>query len=215
MLKISQRLLSVANEIGKVDSVADIGTDHGKLIIYALENNFAKRAFAVDVSSKSLQKARDAVIEYGLEDKVKFFHGDGLEPLTEIPDVTVIAGIGGNETVNILKNATIDTKYIFVPHNDAHILRQYLCESGFEILKDYIIKDGKFYAVLVAVKGNTEYNSAQIWFGADKPHTDYFEERIRDRKSKIEKLLCDKCIVSNRLQPELQEEYREILKWLK
>ena len=77
MLRIGKRLKSVAEEIGEVNTFADIGTDHGQLIIYALEHGYAKRAFAVDISEKSLSKAVSAIAEAGLSEKVDFFVADG------------------------------------------------------------------------------------------------------------------------------------------
>lgn len=213
--KLSHRLLCAAEEIGEAESIADIGTDHGQLVIYALENKNVRRAFAVDISEKSLLKAKRSVEERGLGNRVSFFVGDGLEPLQETPDVTVIAGIGGNEIVNILKKTSADTRFIFIPHNDAHILREFLCSNNYKIIKDYVIKDGKFYALIVAEKnGGTQYDRAQIILGADNPHTDAFVERLLYRKEKIEEILSDEKTFIDRLQPELREEYKEICKWL-
>ncbi len=215
MLKLSKRLLCAVAEINDVDAIADIGTDHGQLIIYALKKNLAKRAFAVDISEKSLAKARVTVNEFGLEDRVSFFVGDGLSPLPEIPDIVVIAGIGGNETVNILNNVSMDTKFVFIPHNDAHVLREYLCNNGYGIEKDYIVHDNKFYAVIVASRGHTEYTRSQIMLGANNPPSEDFFARIVDRKNRIEKILHDSGAGVNSLQPEMREEYEEIKKCIK
>ncbi len=215
MLRIGKRLKSVAEEIGEVNTFADIGTDHGQLIIYALEHGYAKRAFAVDISEKSLSKAVSAIAEAGLSEKVDFFVGDGLTTLKEIPDVAVIAGMGGNEIVHILSSVSMDTKYILVPHSDAHVLREYLCSHGYKIEKDYVVFDGKYYAVITCKSGNTEYDRSKIVLGGDNPHTKEFEERILDRKKRIEKILSEKNMSSDSLQPELREEYEEINEWLR
>lgn len=215
MLRIGKRLKSVAEEIGEVNTFADIGTDHGQLIIYALEHGYAKRAFAVDISEKSLSKAVSAIAEAGLSEKVDFFVGDGLTTLKEIPDVAVIAGMGGNEIVHILSSVSMDTKYVLVPHSDAHVLREYLCSHGYKIEKDYVVFDGKYYAVITCKYGKTEYDRSKIVLGGDNPHTKEFEERILDRKKRIEKILSEKNMSSDSLQPELREEYEEINEWLR
>ena len=41
-----------------LDVVADIGADHGKLIVAILLKNKAQRGFALDISEKSLDKAK-------------------------------------------------------------------------------------------------------------------------------------------------------------
>ena len=139
MQGLGRRLTCVAEEIGKVNTFADIGTDHGKLIVYSLRNNIAKRVLAVDISQRSLTKAKELVDKTGYNDRVKFICGDGLTLLDEIPDAVVIAGMGGNEIVKIMSNRPMPTKYILVPHQDAHIVRDYLVNNAFDIKKDYVI----------------------------------------------------------------------------
>ena len=214
MQKLGKRLSYVAQEIGKVKSIADIGTDHGILIIYALEHGLADRAFAVDISSKSLAKAKNLACETGLDEMIDFFCGDGLDPLLEIPDVIIIAGMGGNEIVKILSNKKLLTKYILVPHQDAKEVRKYLVDNGFCILKDYIIFDEKFYPIIVAQPGKCEYSKSEIVLGANKPPTEWFALRVQKRKQEIDFLLEKNNALINQLKPEIREEYEECARWL-
>lgn len=215
MIKLSARLQRAAEELGKVRTFADIGTDHGKLIVYALENEIAERAFAVDISCGSLEKARRAVKEHGLDERTDFFCGDGLTPLKQIPDAVVIAGMGGNETVKIISDRPMDTRYILLPHQDAHAVRRYLVRNGFDILKDYVIRDGKFYSVIVAERGRCEYDESAIILGANNPPTEEFRLRLLARKAAIEDLLIEQGVELSVLQSEIRHEYKEIEKWLK
>ena len=214
---LSRRLLTAASEIGISDSIADIGTDHGKLIVYALERGLAKRAFAVDISPKSLEKAKRNAEDRGLTDQVTFYCGDGLKPLDCRPDVVVIAGMGGNETVKILSEGSKQKKLVLIPHQDAHLVRKYLCENGYRIEKDYYVEDGKYYAVLVAVEGvQTEpYTDEDFWLGKNKPKTDAFIERNNKRLADIERILQEQRVKPNALQPDIRQEYEVLKQWSK
>ncbi len=211
---LSKRLQSIVDEIGTVETLADIGTDHGKLVMYALGRGSAERAFAVDISPNSLIKAKRCAEEKGLSQKIEFLCGDGLKPLDEVPDVVVIAGMGGNEIVKILSERIIDTKFILVPHQDAHVVRRFLCENEFAIVKDFVIFDGKYYTIIVAQKGQCRYTEQQIILGGNNPPSGEYTRRLLERKTRIENIMSSQNVTEDKLQSELAIEYKEIQKWL-
>lgn len=213
MAFLSKRLQCVAEEIGRVHSFADIGTDHGKLVIYALRKGLCEKVIAVDISANSLAKARAEADNLGLTEKIEFICGDGLLPLRENPDVTVIAGMGGNEIVKILSERLLPSRYILMPHQDAHAVRLFMRTKGLRVLKDYVIEDGKFYTLIVCEAGKNDYSDSEIILGRNYPPNDAFFARIKDRKQKIEFILQTRNITPDKLQKELREEYKEILKW--
>lgn len=215
MPTVSKRLRAAASEIGNVKLLADIGTDHGKLVIYALEHGLAERAFAVDISENSLEKAKRYAEHRNLADKIEFLCGDGLKPLPTTPEVVVIAGMGGNEIVKILTEKRLEAKYVLLPHQDAHILRKFLLKERFNITKDYVVRDGKFYTVLVAENGECNYSEREIILGKNYPPTEAFEDRLLDRKKKIEEILSERKVDIDNLQEEIKTEYKEICEWLK
>lgn len=215
MQKISKRLLSVAEEIGTTESFADIGTDHGQLILYALERGITQRAFAVDISKNSLEKARRNLEEAGVCDRVSFFCGDGLKPLPEIPDVVVIAGMGGHEIVKILTEEKRVKKAVLLPHQDAHLVRKYLIENGYRIEKDYIVADGKYYAVIVASPGKSEYTEEEILLGKNNPKREDYNERNKKRKAAIEMIMKEQNVTLDALKDDIKKEYEVLEKWSK
>ena len=214
MIKLSRRLKFVADEIGSVDTFADIGTDHAHLIIYALQKGIAKSAIAVDISEKSLQKAQYNVQQANFGNKVSFVCADGLHGLTTVPDVIVIAGIGGNEIVKILSEKVIATKYVLVPHQEARILREYLVSHGYKLVKDYVVQDGKYYSIIVAEPGFCEYNKSMFILGANNPATEDFVRRVINRKREIDEVLKTNDTTIDCLKDEIREEYEECTKWL-
>lgn len=213
MAFLSKRLRCVADEIGKADTVADIGTDHGKLALYALRKGICKKVIAVDISENSLQKARVQAENSNLSENIEFICGDGLLPLKEIPDVIVIAGMGGNEIVKILSDRFLPARYILMPHQDAHILRSFMREKGLRVIKDYVVEDGKFYTLIVCEAGENDYTDSEIILGRNFPPNGDYVRRLADRKKKIEFILKSQRINPEKLQEELAAEYKEIEKW--
>ena len=57
-MELSKRLTKVASLVTEGASVADIGTDHGYIPIYLIENNIAARAIALDINKGPLERAR-------------------------------------------------------------------------------------------------------------------------------------------------------------
>jgi len=191
MLKLGTRLNAVLQEINYVDTIADIGTDHGKLVVGAILCNRAKRAYAVDISEKCLSKARKLAFDKGIEEKITFLVGDGLTPLSRKVNTVVAAGIGGLEIINILQSEIreIADKYIFVPHQDGYFLRKYLRDNNFYIEKDYVVFDGKFYDIIVAVRGENNYLDAELFLGKDYPKSQFLYLRNKKREERIEDIM--------------------------
>lgn len=153
MFELTQRLSAVALLVRENRSLADIGCDHGFLPVYLLMKGRITKAFACDINEGPLNFCRALVARYGLEDKVKCVIGDGLKCLGEddAQDIAV-CGMGGELIVKILsecpwiKNAS--KHFIFNPMTHPEILRKYLCENGFEIGTDKIVKEGRHYYVV-------------------------------------------------------------------
>ena len=147
-MNLSERLQTIANFVPKNSVVADIGTDHGYIPIYLIENNISKKVIATDISKNSLEKAIENVNIYNYENKIDTRHGNGLETIKEYEvDTVIIAGMGGILIKDILdkswsKRDSI-TNFILQPNIATSELRKYLIEKNFEILDEKLVKDGK------------------------------------------------------------------------
>ncbi|MEG1394630.1 MAG: class I SAM-dependent methyltransferase [Clostridia bacterium] len=159
MLILDKRLGAVIKEIDG-DVLADIGCDHGKIAIAALQQGKCKRAIASDISEKSLQKAK-ALAEKCKIDNIEFLVSDGFAGYENIAvNVAVIAGMGGKEIVNILANEPKGiAKLILVANTDVILLRTFLLEKGKYIDKDYTIQVGRYFYNLLVVVANSNENS--------------------------------------------------------
>lgn len=169
-IKLDKRLDTIMSLIEKGERIADIGTDHGKIAVLAIEKT-GMPVIATDISSDSLKKAQRLAYDYGVSEIISFRMGDGLKAIGKNEaDTIVIAGMGGHEIINILKGSSFEyNKYILVPHRHSKELRIFLIENNFNLLRDFMLEcDGKFYQIIVAdkIKNNDkQYTPFELMFG--------------------------------------------------
>ena len=156
---ISNRLLLCAAMVPPGSRVADVGTDHGYLAVYLLQNGICPFVTAADLREQPLQKARENAARFGVSGRMQFLLSDGLQDIPrDAADTIVMAGMGGDLIVRILQAApwVCDARYTLIlqPQSAGQALRQYLSEHGFAIDREALAQDGHFlYTVLRARKG--------------------------------------------------------------
>ena len=182
---LNERLETIANQITKGQTMADVGTDHGLLPLFLWEKDICPKVVMTDVSKPSLNKAMEAfkthfqvnhaensffdsgVSGSGVFDisnkNIHFRCGDGLDVIDfgEV-DVVVIAGMGGVLMTQILgadltKTLSFD-KYILQPRNGSGKLRFWLEKIGFEIESECLAEEGKFICEILVVKPPQDFN---------------------------------------------------------
>lgn len=162
------RIQKLCAYLDECESFADIGCDHGYCTLYMLKNGLCKSAQICDISEKCLQKAEKLLNDYVLSGAVTSACCNGLEKTDPQTEQILIAGMGGEELVTILKNAFIPRRFVFQPMRNVREVREYLINSGAEITVDEAFESGgKFYFV---IKGKREgapakYSQAQLLFG--------------------------------------------------
>jgi tRNA (adenine22-N1)-methyltransferase len=179
-IKLDNRLSAVAGLVRNGKRVADIGTDHGYLVAYLVENNICPSGIAADLRKGPLENARQTVIQQGLSDKIELILSDGLQNIPENScDDIVIAGMGGNLIAEILEKAPwVKNENIHIvaqPMTHAEVLRQWFIDNGFTIIKEKTASDGKrFYCIISAeYTGKTEkYSEGYIYTGEIRPESD-------------------------------------------
>ncbi len=155
----SKRLLEIASLVKQNAIVGDIGTDHGYIPVYLIEEGIAKKVIGSDISKGSLKKIIDYVKSKGLEDKIDTRLGNGLEVIKPFEiDTVIIAGMGGILIKDILDKNWKLTKsinnFILQPMIGAKELREYLLDNGFTIVENKLLKeDGKYYEIINAKTG--------------------------------------------------------------
>ncbi len=202
-MKLTDRLLKIANLVTEGKRVADIGTDHGYIPVYLLNNNKVSYAILADVNKGPLENARKEVRHNKLEDKVDLRLGSGLEVLkpNEVDEV-IIAGMGGMLISDLLEAKkdvahTVD-KLILQPMQAQGELRKYLYNNGYEILDEVLVKeDFRIYEIIIAkyIGENTEVNNdiyyevgSKLIENKDELLSEFINKKIKSYESILNKL---------------------------
>ncbi|WP_409228572.1 tRNA (adenine(22)-N(1))-methyltransferase [Gudongella sp. SC589] len=158
-MNLSPRLKKIVDFVPKNSIVADIGTDHGYVPKYLIDEGISKLVIATDISKGSLQKTLDYIREENLDEDIKARLGDGLEPILPFEvDTAIIAGMGGILITEIIAKSMDTAKsinnLILQPMVGSVELRKFLHGTGFRIVDEDIVKEGdKYYEIIVAKSG--------------------------------------------------------------
>jgi tRNA (adenine22-N1)-methyltransferase len=217
-MRLSDRLHAIVNLVPKNSIVADIGTDHGYIPLYLIENEISKMVIASDISEGSLKKTISYINKLNLSNKIIPRLGDGLDIIKPFEvDTVIIAGMGGLLIKDILSkdiNLTDSiTNFVLQPMVAAKELREYLYQNNFVIIDEDLVKeDDKYYEIIFAKKGKALVEK-EIYYEISKK---LIEKKHPLLKSFIEfKLLRERAILSNLMEVETErsrERYEELKK---
>ena len=202
-MKLTNRLLKIASLISENKRLADIGTDHGYIPVYLLNENKINFAILADINKGPLENARNEVRRNKLEDKVDLRLGSGIEVLKKDEvDEIIIAGMGGILISNLLEAnkevAHSVDKLILQPMQAQEELREYLLNNGYEILDECLEKeDFRIYEIIVAkytgkntpVEDNIYYEvGKKLIENNDKLLKEFIDNKIKKYNNIIDKL---------------------------
>lgn len=170
-MNLSKRLEAVASMVTKGNIVADIGTDHGYIPIYLVKNGICPAAFAMDINDGPLLRAKEHILEEGLEEKIELIKSDGMKGLKgHRADTAVVAGMGGELICKILEESPVleeINELVLSPHSEVAKVRECVVKKGYCIIEEKMVLDyGKYYTVIKATKGESEsYSKFDYEFG--------------------------------------------------
>ena len=226
-MKLPKRLQAIAQMVEKNSIVADIGTDHGYIPKYLVDNEISKMVIATDISEGSLSKTTSYVEEENLSDVILPRLGSGLVPIKPFEvDTVIIAGMGGVLISEILeadrKKASTFIRFILQPMVGSSELRKYLVTSGFRILDEDLVKeDGRYYEIILAENGlqrfekEMDYEISPILINNQHPiWKEFVEWKIATLESisrDLEAQTSDKSVSRNKELKEVIIQYSEVL----
>lgn len=202
-MKLTDRLLKIASLVDKDKKIADIGTDHGYIPVYLLNQNKIQYAILGDVNKGPLENAKKEVNKNKLQDKVDLRLGSGIEILKENEvDEIIIAGMGGMLINDILKAnekvAKTTEKLILQPMQAPEELRMFLYQNGYKILDEHLVREEhRLYEIIVCkYEGLTQQEVDPIYYEVgqkliknnDPLLKDFVENKIRINKNILKKL---------------------------
>ena len=164
-ISLDPRLSTIAEMLGTCTCCADIGSDHGRLGAFLLQNKRCSRVCLTDISAPSLEKARKLIALLGLGGSAGFYVGDGALALEEKVDAAVIAGMGGETIAEILEGSRgrLDgARLILQPNVAAPQLRSRLNAIGWKITDETLVRDGRrIYLIMEAVQGEQSLDARE------------------------------------------------------
>ncbi len=196
-ITLQPRLELVASLVPQGASVADIGTDHGRIPVFLVQNQLVKSAIAADLNAEPLSRAKALISEFGLEEKISTILSDGLLEITPFSaDTIIIAGMGGETIINILSAVSWikkDIKLILQPQSKQFELRKWLFENEFDIKNEHLVLDNdRIYPIMEVIGGKSEaYNLAEFAVGKKEMHNSeqLFGEYLSKIIDKTEKVI--------------------------
>ncbi len=195
-LNLNPRLKKIAELIPEAASLADIGTDHAYIPIFACLNQKVKHAIASDIKLGPIARAADNIKKFGLGKEITVRIGPGLQTVAPgEAEVIVIAGMGGILISEILEHSkeTVSCAKLLIlqPMTAAAELRDYIAANSFTAGDEYLAReDDKLYNIITVVPGgSTKYTEKERILGRniEKTSAEDFEEYRTRLKDKFEK----------------------------
>ena len=80
-MELTPRLQAIADQVPQGSRLADVGTDHGYLPVWLLNNGRIESAIAADLRERPLNRARDTAHRFGATAQISFRLCDGLSAI--------------------------------------------------------------------------------------------------------------------------------------
>ncbi|MEX2356093.1 MAG: class I SAM-dependent methyltransferase [Thermaerobacterales bacterium] len=160
-MKLSARLLKLAQRVPEDTVVVDVGTDHALLPIYLVATGRCRRAIAVEASGGPFRKADQSIRQFGLQAQIDLRLGDGLSVVRPgEADVLVIAGMGGATMSGILSAEPATARslplWLLQPFRGSARLRRYLVSRGYRLVHEELVRDSNTIYEMIEVRPGEE-----------------------------------------------------------
>ncbi|SEQ18290.1 tRNA (adenine22-N1)-methyltransferase [Virgibacillus subterraneus] len=156
IIKLSERLSTVATFITEGAVFADIGSDHAYLPCYVCLYDSKAHAIAGEVKEGPFKSAIETVNKYDLSSRVQVRLGDGLHVIQDREvNLLVVAGMGGTLIRSILEEGKDRLcgvqRIIAQPNVNERNVRKWLYENNYTITCEEILEEnGHIYEIIVA-----------------------------------------------------------------
>ena len=156
-VELSARMQALADMVSEGSIVCDVGCDHGWVSIYLIQQGIASKVIAMDVGKGPLERAKEHIRSYHLENYIETRLSDGLSELQiGEADCMVCAGMGGPLMMRILtqgREKAYDMKELILqPQSEIALFRAFLRQEGYKVVaEDMVYEDGKYYPMMKVV----------------------------------------------------------------
>lgn len=180
------RFVKIIEKLPKCDVLAEVGCDHAKLTQLAYETGKCRKAIVSDISATCLNKAKKTLIGYP---QTEYYVCDGIPQAAFNADYIMICGMGGHLISDIISRYDGSAGLLIGPQSHAETVRGTLGASGYKIIADECFKaEGKFYDVILAVRGSQSLTPMQKQYGIGwQDCNEALYERLSIRLANLEK----------------------------
>ena len=217
-MKLSARLQAIYDMVPQ-GIAADVGSDHGKLIISLFENGVITKGYAIENKTGPFNRLVKEIESHHLLDDVIPMLSDGITDLPSCVDTVIIAGMGGMNIIKIINAHPLKLKnvqtIIVDAHNAVPEMRRAICKIGYIIAEEQIVEeDGIYYEIIKFIRSDVAfYTDKDMEFGPilrlEKSTT--FKQKYEARIHEIEYLLNNKSLPEKKINV-LYKEKERILK---
>lgn len=190
---LSKRLTEVANFIEENKVVYDVGSDHGLLPCFLVLYRNIKKAYASDNKKGPLDKAKENIKKYGLENKVIPVLCDGIDFTKKDIDIITICGMGFFTVKHILEGKDLSSyeKIVVQINNNVPKLRRWINDNNYSIIDEKIVHDDFYYEIVVfSSRKDRKLEDIEIEYGPInlKRREESFIDYLKDKRNKLNKI---------------------------
>lgn len=192
-MKLSNRLQAIHDLIPLQAVLVDVGTDHGLLMIAALQSGRVLQGYALDIAKKPLEAAKRNVTTYGLDGRVHFELRDGLKGFMGDGSCYVIAGMGADTILGIVESYPFASQDTIIVQSNTKLawLRAQLNAFGFVIVEEVFLIDKTIPTTILSLKKTGEkqsFDDVDLWVGPclKQHHNREYDAHLKDRLAYLE-----------------------------
>lgn len=163
-MKLSSRLMTIAQLINENDVVADIGSDHGLLVLDLLSRYPLQPVYATELKEGPFHRLKRSLAHTS----ALVYQANGIEQLPSQVTTVVISGMGGltiRSILDQLDHVAFKGKFIVSPQSDIDVVRAAFNEKRYRIIDEHMILDRKYYVIIVAVPGQQTLTPFEVEYG--------------------------------------------------
>lgn len=174
-LKLTPRLQAVADRVSLGARLADVGADHAYLPVWLLLAGKIPSAVCTDLRPGPLERAEETARAWNVADRVSLRLCDGLTGVSpEEADCVVIAGMGGETILHILRQApwTAGRPCVIQPMSSLADLRSGLGALGLHVASETVAREGETLYVVMDLAAGPEgpLTAAEVQVGRVENH---------------------------------------------
>ena len=202
-MPLSKRLSSICLLLDHEADIADIGADHGEVVKYIALRNPNNSFLAIENKLGPFKRLRNNLLNC---QNATCLLSDGLKDVSSNYAEIVIAGMGGENIISIIKRSIekimFINAFIIDAHSDFDKVYNFLFSLNFKIDKSiFVYENNKAYLIAKFIKNSTKQvtvNSHFMFYEIDSSSEEYLhllKSRLENELSLYLESIKDKILI--------------------